>query len=62
MTQKHAVPLELKTLLQSYHFELRQADSVEHWLVMYFLKYVFWIIFNPQKATDFSFNYHYDWG
>jgi len=23
---------------------------------MYFLKYVFWIIFNPKKATEYSFN------
>jgi len=28
---------------------IRQADSFEHWLVMYVLIYVFWIIFNPQK-------------
>jgi len=29
--------------------ELRQEDSFEHWLVMYFLEYVFWIIFYPPK-------------
>jgi len=23
---------------------------------LYFLKYVFWIIYNPQKATECSFN------
>jgi len=28
---------------------LRQADSFEHWLVMYLLKNVFWINFNPKK-------------
>jgi len=35
--------------------ELRQAESFQHWLVMYFLKYVFWIIFNPKKVTACSF-------
>jgi len=48
MTQRHAsislgnppVTLELKTLLQAYLFESRQADSADHWLVMYFLKYI----------------------
>jgi len=30
---------------------LNQAmASREHWLVMYFLKYVYWIILNPQKS------------
>jgi len=49
MTQRHAqisrgnppVPLELKTSLQAYCFELRQAYSFEHWLVMYFFKNIF---------------------
>jgi len=35
--------------------KLQQAESFEHWLVMYFLKYVFCIILNPKKATDCSF-------
>jgi len=28
---------------------------------MYFLKYVFWIILNPQKATDCIFKEHFKW-
>jgi len=26
-----------------------QAESFEHWLVMHFIKYVFWIMFYPPK-------------
>jgi len=42
------VPLELKNIITSLPLwiELRQAERVEYWLVMYFLKYVFWITFN----------------
>jgi len=35
------VPLELKTILQLHRFELRQAESFEHKLVMYLLKKYF---------------------
>jgi len=56
MMQRHArishgnppAPLELKI------FEGKQR-VLNTLLVMYFLKYVFWIIFNPKKATDCSF-------
>jgi len=56
MMQRHArisrgnppVPLELNTYTSvPLWIELRQADTFEHWLVMHFLKYVFWIFLTP---------------
>jgi len=36
--------------------ELRQADSFEHWLVMYLLGNLFWIILNPKKLWTGALN------
>jgi len=55
MTQRHArwIPRKststtgIKNIITSLPFwiELRQADSFEHWLLMYLFRNLFWIIF-----------------
>jgi len=41
----------IKNIIKSLQLwiKLRQADNVEHWLLIYFLKHLFWILFNPKK-------------
>jgi len=59
MKQRHAqissgnppVSLELKNIVTSLLFWIKLIKQIvfEHWLVMYLLKCLFWIIFNPKK-------------
>ncbi len=59
MTQQHArisrgnlpVPLKLQNIIirLPLWIGLKKGDSFEHWLVMYFLKYWFRIIFDQKK-------------
>jgi len=59
MTTCHDVTIRVLVSVCSLFFAFYsgQAENFEHWLVMHFLKYVFWIIYNPKKATDFSFKF-----
>ncbi len=69
MTQCHArisrenlpVPLKLENIIirLPLWIGLKYGDSFEHWLVMYFLKYWFGIIFNQKKYADCRFKFHW---
>ncbi len=67
MTQCHArisrenlpVPLKLENIIirLPLWIGLKYGDSFEHWLVMYFLKYWFGIIFNQKKLRTAALNF-----
>jgi len=44
--------LTSKQCATTCNLRLRQADNFVYWLIMYFLKYLFWIIFNPNYGLQ----------